>query len=154
MTQHVTIPAAQGAAVLSGRLTIAEIERAMAAPATVTATVEPSVGATALLLAEQLAASGIDHSAEVNLGQLVGRKWRVDFLLPPVMIAGRVAPVVVEVDGAVHRTKERFATDRAKVRALQLLGYVVLPYTADEVRKGTAIADLQVIYAGAWGGGR
>lgn len=111
-----------------------------------TLTAEAERGATAVLLGDQLKAAGIHYQAEVELGRLVGRRWRVDFLLVAVLIGGAHRPVVVEVDGAVHRTKERFAADRAKARALAMLGFVLLPFTADEVRKGTAIADLRVLY--------
>lgn len=140
--RHTVLSNAEGRRALAGDRSVLDGPK----PAKATATPE---GATAAMLREQMAAARIPHRCEVPVGALVGRKWRVDFVLEPALIAGAMRPVVVEVDGAVHRTRERFEGDREKARALACLGYVLIPFTAFEVRSGAAIRWLGVIYGGA-----
>jgi very-short-patch-repair endonuclease len=61
------------------------------------------------------------------------RKWRIDFAWP----AQRLA---VEVQGAVHRTRERFAADFEKIQALTLSGWRYLPLSSEDIRAGRAVS--------------
>jgi very-short-patch-repair endonuclease len=45
--------------------------------------------------------------------------------------------LVVEIDGADHRTKTKYADDRRRDIALQLAGYTVLRFTNDQVLSDT-----------------
>lgn len=63
------------------------------------------------------------------------RKWRFDFAFPAEKIA-------LEIDGAVHRIKSRFNSDREKGNAALMLGWSVLHVTPAQVRSGEALALL------------
>lgn len=63
------------------------------------------------------------------------RKWRFDFAFPAEQIA-------LEIDGAVHRIKSRFNSDRDKGNAALLAGWRVLHVTPAQVRSGEALALL------------
>lgn len=73
---------------------------------------------------------------EVEYAAHLGRNWRADFLWK----RGRV---ILEVDGAAHRTKERFAPDLEKANIAQILGYVYLRVGRQHIQNGRAIAWLQ-----------
>jgi very-short-patch-repair endonuclease len=60
------------------------------------------------------------------------RKWRIDFAWPDMRVA-------VEVDGEVHRIKERFHADIEKHAWLTLNGWTLLRVGGREVRSGKAI---------------
>lgn len=60
------------------------------------------------------------------------RKWRIDFAYPTLKIA-------IEVDGAVHRIRERFHADIEKHAWLVLNGWTLLRVGGREVRSGKAI---------------
>lgn len=65
------------------------------------------------------------------------RKYRVDFLLAPVMTEGNLLypNIVIECDGHDYheRTKEQAATDKSRDRALQKEGYRVVRFTGSEI---------------------
>ena len=63
---------------------------------------------------------------------LEGRKYRLDFAWPGVKLG-------IEVDGAVHRIKSRFHSDREKHALSLLAGWRILPVTGLHVRDGRAI---------------
>ncbi|PXW31082.1 UNVERIFIED_CONTAM: very-short-patch-repair endonuclease [Williamsia faeni] len=61
---------------------------------------------------------------------------RADLLLPD-------ARIVVEIDGADHRTATKYSDDRTRDVALQLAGYLVVRFTNEQVLSDTArIADI------------
>lgn len=60
------------------------------------------------------------------------RGWRIDFAYPTLKIA-------IEVDGAVHRIRERFHADIEKHAWLVLNGWTLLRVGGREVRSGKAI---------------
>lgn len=57
------------------------------------------------------------------------RKWRFDWAWPERMIA-------LEIDGVIHRIKDKFARDMEKSNAAQLAGWVVLRCTPKEFKSG------------------
>lgn len=60
------------------------------------------------------------------------RGWRFDFAWPKLHFA-------VEVDGEVHRIRERFHSDIHKGARALMLGWAVLHVSGREVRSGEAI---------------
>lgn len=60
------------------------------------------------------------------------RKWRIDLAWPKVKLA-------VEIDGAVHRIKERFRGDIEKHQALLFAGWKLLRVSTMQVRNGEAV---------------
>lgn len=64
------------------------------------------------------------------------RGWRLDFAWPQIKFA-------VEVDGEVHRIKERFHADIEKRAQALLDGWTVLHVGGREVRSGKAIEWLK-----------
>jgi len=62
-----------------------------------------------------------------------GRGWRFDLCWTDMWLA-------VEIDGAVHRTKERFASDLPKQQEAFALGYKFLRVSPAQVRSGEALA--------------
>lgn len=69
-----------------------------------------------------------------------GRGWRFDLCWPSERAA-------VEVDGAVHRIKRRFAADIPKSQAALRLGYRVLRVTPADVRSGRALELVRELLA-------
>jgi very-short-patch-repair endonuclease len=72
------------------------------------------------------------------------RNWRFDFLLP--------GKIVVEVDGGAytggrHTRATGFINDMEKLNAATLLGYRVLRYTPDQVKKGKPIKEIAAFVA-------
>jgi very-short-patch-repair endonuclease len=63
---------------------------------------------------------------------LPDRKYKADFAWPGFMLA-------VEVDGSVHRIKERFAEDCRRQNELKFAGWHVFRVTGAMVRSGEAI---------------
>lgn len=137
--EHVTLDAAAGRRLLAGDLSALDSKPKKRETS--------STGETADILAGQLEARGISFAREVEFALVVDRKWRADFLLPPVWLGGVLRCAIVEVDGAVHRIGGRFETDRAKARAIQALGFHFLPFTANEVRLGGAVAQIAALYS-------
>lgn len=72
---------------------------------------------------------------------LAGRKWALDFAWPDRMLA-------VEVDGAVHRIKGRFAADLERSVVLTLLGWRVLRFSPAQVESAQAIDVVERVLAG------
>lgn len=74
------------------------------------------------------------------------RRFRLDFAFPQWTLA-------VEVDGAVHRIKERFNADRERGQVAMLHGWRVLHVSPKEVRSGHAITLTKklLLIAGAIG---
>lgn len=85
-------------------------------------------------LAAQLDAAGLVYEREYRFKP--DRRFRFDFAFPAAQLA-------VEVDGAVHRIKSRFASDREKSNLSMLLGWRVLHVTPAQVRNGEALALTQ-----------
>jgi very-short-patch-repair endonuclease len=65
----------------------------------------------------------------------IERGWRFDFFFEAKSLA-------VEIDGGVHRIKDRFERDLEKHNAAVLMGFTVLRYTPAMVKAGTAIAQV------------
>lgn len=68
-----------------------------------------------------------------------GKGWRFDLCWPELRIA-------IEVDGAVHRIKERFKADLPKYQAAFGLGYRVLRVSPEQVRNGEALQLVKDIF--------
>jgi very-short-patch-repair endonuclease len=68
-----------------------------------------------------------------NYRFLEGRKFELDFAWPRLRFG-------VEIDGHVHRIRDRFDTDREKGALAILAGWTVLHVTGLHVRDGRAIA--------------
>jgi very-short-patch-repair endonuclease len=66
------------------------------------------------------------------------RLWRIDFAWPQYTVA-------VEIEGAVHRIRARFAGDLEKYNAMTLLGWCLLRYDHKAVKSGRAIAETQAL---------
>lgn len=66
------------------------------------------------------------------------RRWRLDYAWPELKFA-------CEVDGEVHRIKERFHADIEKHAWLVLNGWTLLRVGGREVRSGQAIAWLKTL---------
>lgn len=143
MSRHVILGTADGRRAMAGDMTALEPKPAKA---------KPQGSPAAEIFAGQLAARGVEFRAEVEFGRTVGRKWRADFVLGPAWVGGVLRPVIVEIDGGVHKLQKRFESDRAKARGAQALGYHFLPFTAEEVRLGGAVAQVAALYD--WGNAR
>lgn len=98
--------------------------------ATSTTTAVSSPGEEALAM--HLTVNKIDFQRAVQC--IPGRKWRVDFLLGE--------NLVIEIEGAVHRIKGRFARDLEKYNALTIAGYAVLRFNTKMVTSGKAIETI------------
>lgn len=70
------------------------------------------------------------------------RRWRADFHLPDYMI-------LVEIEGGIwmkkggHNTGFGIMRDMEKHSQAQILGYIVLRYTPNQVKSGQAIAEIR-----------
>jgi very-short-patch-repair endonuclease len=69
------------------------------------------------------------------------RKHAFDFCWPDRMLA-------VEVDGGVHRIKERFRADIERHNLAQILGWRVLRFSPADIKAGKAIDALERLFAG------
>lgn len=67
-----------------------------------------------------------------NLVFLEGRKFELDFSWPAWKFA-------VEVDGHVHRIKERFDSDHEKHALAMLAGWTILRVGGKDIRNGRAV---------------
>ena len=108
------------------------------------------------LLAMQLKALGIEHEREFRFAS--PRRWRADF-----RICGPV-PLLVEVEGTTyfgknkngtmrlgrHQTAKGFAEDCVKYNAAAEIGYLVLRYTAAQIKSGAACAQIERMVLGAY----
>ncbi len=83
-----------------------------------------------------------------------GRRFRFDLAwagwwIPPHGRAYRPGihgGLAVEIDGSVHRTKERWKSDQEKGNLAVMLGWQVLHWRNEQVRSGEAIAALRGIF--------
>lgn len=69
------------------------------------------------------------------------RRWRLDFAWPDRRLA-------CEVDGEVHRIKERFHADIEKHAALVLAGWTLLRVDGRAIREGIAVKWLTSLLTG------
>lgn len=83
--------------------------------------------AVARRLARSQWARGREHNVTLPLGAL-GTEARIDVLW-------RAERVALEVDGPEHRREPKFSGDRRRDTELQLLGYLVIRVTNDEVAR-------------------
>lgn len=67
------------------------------------------------------------------------RDWRLDLAWPAIKLA-------VEIDGQVHRTKERFARDMEKQNALVFHGWRCLRVAPVNVETGSALALVKLAF--------
>ena len=96
----------------------------------------------ARMLAKQIKAAGLpnpvlEYAFDAQLDGS-GRAWRFDLCWPK-WLAIDVAPLAVEVDGAVHRIQERFKADLPKHQAAFELGYKLLRVSPAQVQSGEAL---------------
>jgi very-short-patch-repair endonuclease len=95
------------------------------------------------LLATQLDEAGIAYLREYRFEP--ERRFRFDFAFP-----GQdwgLAPCALELDGAVHRIKGRFASDREKGNLAVLRGWRVLHVDRKMVQDGSALALVKQLLA-------
>jgi len=85
-------------------------------------------------LAWQMDAAGLAYVSEYRFDPV--RRWRVDFAFLPQRLA-------VEIDGGVHRIKDRFERDPEKHNALVLAGWRLLRFSAPMVRGGHALLTIR-----------
>jgi len=90
--------------------------------------------------AAQMHAAGIDYVREFQF--VVGRRFRFDFAFPSRLLA-------VEIDGAVHRIRNRFTSDREKGNFAVLGGWRVLHFAPAQVKDGSALSLTRIALAGA-----
>ena len=88
----------------------------------------------------QLDAVGVPYLREFKFQ--ADRRFRFDFAFVPQLVA-------VEIDGAVHRIKKRFFSDREKRNLAVLGGWSVLHAGPDQVRSGEALDLLLRMLAAA-----
>lgn len=69
------------------------------------------------------------------------RDWRLDLAWPQFKLA-------IEIDGSVHRTKQRFASDIEKHNALMLAGWRYFRVTPADVKEGRAFLLVAEIFVG------
>lgn len=67
------------------------------------------------------------------------RDFRLDYAWPQKKLA-------VEVNGMVHRIKERFLRDTEKVAYALIHGWIVLPVSGDDVRSGRGASWLLTLW--------
>jgi very-short-patch-repair endonuclease len=89
-------------------------------------------------LAYQLKVAG--YPPAVREYRFCKRRWRLDFAWPAQKVA-------VEIDGGTwvrgaHNRPVRIAQDHEKRNALVLMGWRVLTFTGEQVKKGTALGDI------------
>ena len=151
MSRHVILGTEAGRRVLAGDLAPlkgaaprAEIVEIDAGPTKRVNTDRPGAKAESSL-AGQLETYGLPFEREVEFGAALGRFWRADFVLGRRVrdLAGGIRPVIVEIDGGVHRTKKRFAADMAKRTTAQLCGYLVVCVSPEQVRTGEAMTIIR-----------
>lgn len=82
-------------------------------------------------LAQKLEAAGLS-GFYVDSDYLPERGLRADILFPEQML-------VVEVQGAAHRIRDKWARDIEKAQATLLAGYKLLPIATGQVRDGSAV---------------
>ena len=68
------------------------------------------------------------------------RKWKADFAWPD-------RKLIVEIDGQVHRIKERFAADIERHNWLALNGWMHLRFSTKMVKSGEAIDTIRKLTA-------
>ena len=73
-----------------------------------------------------------------NLVFLEHRKFELDFAWPSLKFA-------VEVDGHVHRIKERFNADHEKHALAMLAGWTVLRVGGQDIRNGSAVTWVETM---------
>jgi very-short-patch-repair endonuclease len=82
-------------------------------------------------LAEKLHAAGLT-GFYVDSEYLPERQLRADILFPE-------QKLVVEIQGASHRIRDKWARDIEKAQATILAGFTLLPIATSQVRDGTAV---------------
>lgn len=93
------------------------------------------------LLKLQLVASGIKGFVQQHQ-PLLPRRWSLDFSMPPQKLA-------VEVQGMVHRIKDKFRRDIEKRAELMLDGWKVLEVDGEAIKDGRALAWIKRLLQGA-----
>lgn len=86
----------------------------------------------ALMLVEQLLDVGLPQP-ELEYKFAPGRKFRADIFYPRCQ-----PPLIVEIKGAVHRTKTRYTRDIEREQVIFTLGFRLLQVTPIQVRNGRA----------------
>ena len=86
------------------------------------------------LFAFTLKANGLPTPTREHMfAKEIGRKWRFDFCYPEKLVA-------IEIEGGVwvrgrHNTGSGFQADIEKYNAAQLLGWLLLRYTGDMIKR-------------------
>lgn len=86
-------------------------------------------------------AYGIIAVRQYPFAEHLGRRHAFDFAFPDRLLA-------VEIDGAVHRIKGRFAADVERHNLAQVLGWRVLRFRPADVLTGKAIDAVRAVLAG------
>lgn len=82
----------------------------------------------------------------IIVGQASIDRWRADFLIQFMDLAGNVCSIVVECDGHDfhERTKEQAARDRSRDRDMAARGIVVLRFTGSEIYRDPSLCGCEV----------
>ena len=89
------------------------------------------------MLAEQLTEAGIEFETEYRFA--VHRRWRLDFAIFP-MTRDEGRWIGIDIDGGVHRIKDKFARDVERHNALAMSGaWLHLRVTPAMVRSKEAL---------------
>lgn len=89
----------------------------------------PTVNQWEAMLASQLEKAGIQFEGQVEFHG--ARNWRADF-----KIGSRI---LLDIDGGVHRIRDKFARDVERHNAIVLAGWLYLRVTPGMVKDGRAI---------------
>ena len=87
------------------------------------------------LLAEQLRAAGIDFEPQYKFA--IHRRWKLDFSI--MFPEHDRRDIAVDIDGGVHRIKDKFKRDIERHNALQMAGWLHLRFSPQDVKAGRAI---------------
>ena len=100
------------------------------------------------ILEAQIAAAELKEPIlEHPFAKSIGRKWRFDFAWPDVW-HGESQPITklaVEIDGEVHRTRDRFRADLEKMNVAAAFGWVVLHFRPCQVRSRMAFDAIRTV---------
>jgi very-short-patch-repair endonuclease len=88
---------------------------------------------------------------KLRFAESLGRRWEADYAYPEHMLLIEIDGGVWRRGGGAHSHPTNILRDMEKQNDAVLLGYQVLRFTTDQVRKGDAIEFLmRVLHARGW----
>lgn len=93
------------------------------------------------LLAFQLAQSNIKFERQYKF--CPNRKWRADFYIRPMILAEVQGLVNLNVGLSRHTTIKGYTLDCERNNEAQLLGYMLLQFTQQQVKNGLALETIK-----------